>query len=63
MFNAFSVVIGFVVLIVSGFMPVRFFGFLVVISILSCLIGALVLVPSLCLVVKPGFLEPIRVSK
>jgi predicted RND superfamily exporter protein len=63
MFNAFSVVIGFVVLIVSGFMPVRFFGFLVVISILSCLIGALVLVPSLCLVVRPQFLEPAGVSK
>jgi len=62
-FNALSVVIGFVVLIVSGFMPVRFFGFLVVVSILSCLIGALVLVPSLCLVVKPRFLEPDRVSK
>jgi hydrophobe/amphiphile efflux-3 (HAE3) family protein len=62
-FNAFSVVIGFVVLIVSGFMPVRFFGFLVVISILSCLIGALVLVPSLCLVVKPRFLEPASVAK
>jgi predicted RND superfamily exporter protein len=62
-FNALSVVIGFVVLIVSGFMPVRFFGFLVVISILSCLIGALVLVPSLCLVVKPKFLESVRVSK
>lgn len=62
-FNALSVVIGFVVLIVSGFMPVRFFGFLVVVSILSCLIGALVLVPSLCLVVKPRFLEPVRVSK
>jgi predicted RND superfamily exporter protein len=61
-FNAFSVIIGFVVLIVSGFMPVRFFGFLVVISILSCLIGALVLIPSLCLVVKPKFLEPINVS-
>jgi hydrophobe/amphiphile efflux-3 (HAE3) family protein len=62
-FNALSVIIGFVVLIVSGFMPVRFFGFLVVVSILSCLIGALVLVPSLCLVVKPKFLEPVRISK
>ncbi|MGD9346452.1 MAG: MMPL family transporter [Candidatus Aminicenantes bacterium] len=62
-FNAFSVVIGFIVLIVSGFMPVRFFGFLVVISILSCLIGALVLVPSLCLVFKPRFLESVRLTK
>lgn len=62
-FNAFSVIIGFVVLMASGFMPVRFFGFLVVVSILSCLIGALVLVPSLCLVVKPKFLERVKVFK
>jgi hydrophobe/amphiphile efflux-3 (HAE3) family protein len=57
-FNAFSVIIGFVALLVSSFMPVRFFGFLVVVSILACLVGALVLVPSLCLIVRPRFLEP-----
>jgi predicted RND superfamily exporter protein len=57
-FNALSVVIGFAVLMVSGFMPVRFFGFLVVVSILSCLIGALILIPALCLVLRPKFLEP-----
>jgi len=61
-FNAFSVVIGFSVLMISGFMPVRFFGFLIVVSILSCLMGALVLIPSLCLVFKPKFLEPIKTS-
>jgi len=61
-FNAFSVVIGFSVLMISGFMPVRFFGFLIVVSILSCLMGALVLIPSLCLVFKPKFLEPINTS-
>jgi len=57
-FNAFSVIIGFVVLLISSFLPVRFFGFLVVVSIFSCLIGALVLIPALCIVVKPKFLEP-----
>jgi predicted RND superfamily exporter protein len=57
-FNALSVVIGFAVLMASGFMPVRFFGFLVVVSILSCLIGALILIPSLCLLLRPRFLEP-----
>jgi len=56
-FNAFSVIVGFVVLLLSSFLPVTFFGFLVVVSIFSCLIGALVLVPSLCLVLKPKFLE------
>lgn len=56
-FNAFSVMIGFVALFFSAFLPVRFFGFLVVVSIFACLIGALVLVPALVLVWKPRFLE------
>jgi predicted RND superfamily exporter protein len=57
-FNAFSVIVGFVALMFSGFLPVKFFGFLVVVSIFSCLVGALVLIPSLCLIFKPRFLEP-----
>jgi hydrophobe/amphiphile efflux-3 (HAE3) family protein len=57
-FNALSVVVGFAVLLISDFMPVKFFSFLVVVSILSCLMGALVLIPALCLVIKPRFLEP-----
>lgn len=56
-FNALSVVIGFIVLLISNFMPVKFFGFLVVVSILSCLGGALVLIPAICIVFKPKFLE------
>ena len=57
-FNAFSVIIGFTALMFSNFLPVKFFGFLVVVSIFACLIGALVLIPSLCLVLRPKFLEP-----
>ena len=57
-FNAFSVIVGFVALLWSGFLPVQFFGFLVVVSILACLLGALVLIPALCLVLRPKFLEP-----
>ncbi len=57
-FNALSVIVGFIVLFTSSFMPVRFFGFLVVVSISSCLIGALILIPALCIVIKPKFLEP-----
>ncbi|UCE20908.1 MAG: RND family transporter [Candidatus Aminicenantes bacterium] len=57
-FNAFSVIIGFLVLFTSGFMPIRFFGFLIVVSIFSCLVGALVLIPALCLLFRPDFLEP-----
>ncbi len=57
-FNAFSVIVGFTALMISNFIPVRFFGFLVIVSIGSCLMGALILIPSLCLVFKPKFLEP-----
>lgn len=57
-FNAFSVMIGFIVLLISSFIPVRFFGFLVVVSIFACLLGAITLVPALCILLKPRFLEP-----
>lgn len=57
-FNALSVIVGFSVLLISSFIPVRFFGFLVVVSILACLVGALILMPALCIVLKPRFLEP-----
>jgi predicted RND superfamily exporter protein len=57
-FNAFSVIIGFTALLISSFLPVKFFGFLVVVSIFACLMGALVLIPSLCIIIKPKFLEP-----
>lgn len=57
-FNALSVVVGFVVLLFSSFPPIRFFGFLIVLSISTCLVGALVLLPSVCIVFKPKFLEP-----
>lgn len=57
-FNALSVVAGFGVLLISNFLPVKFFGFLVVVSISACLAGALVLLPALCLVARPRFLEP-----
>ena len=59
-FNAFSVIVGFSVLLISSFLPVRFFGFLVVVSIFACLIGALVLIPALCIVLKPKFLENVK---
>ncbi len=60
-FNAFSVIIGFLVLFTSGFMPIRFFGFLIVVSIFACLVGALVFIPALCLVFRPDFLEPNKI--
>ncbi len=57
-FNALSVMVGFVVLLISSFTPIRFFGLLVVVSIFSCLVGALVILPSLVLLLRPRFLEP-----
>ena len=57
-FNAFSVIVGFVVLMISSFTPIRFFGVLVVVSILSCLAGALIIVPALVLRFRFKFLEP-----
>jgi len=56
-FNAWSVIVGFAALIFSSFLPIQYFGFLVIISISVCLIAALVLVPAMCLVFKPKFLE------
>ena len=57
-FNAFSVILGFCALPFSVFSPIRYFGFLVMVSIFTCLIGALVIIPSLVLIFKPDFLEP-----
>lgn len=57
-FNALSVIVGFVVLVISSFTPIRFFGVLVVVSIFACLSGALVILPSLVLRFRFAFLEP-----
>ncbi|RME29867.1 MAG: RND family transporter [Deltaproteobacteria bacterium] len=62
-FNALSVMVGFVVVLLSAFLPVRFFGVLVVVSVGTCLVGALVVVPALCLIVRPRFLEPAAEKK
>ncbi|MFW5809868.1 MAG: efflux RND transporter permease subunit [Halanaerobium sp.] len=56
-FNALSVIVGFSILFVSGFLPVKFFAFLVTVSIATCLIGALLILPALVLVFEPDFLE------
>ena len=58
-YNALSVIIGFAALIFSSFLSVRFFGLLMVIIIFCCLVGGLLLVPALCMVARPRFLEPL----
>lgn len=55
--NAGSVMAGFLPLIFSGFMSIRFFGYLVIISIGSCLLGALILIPAILMKIKPRFIE------
>jgi len=55
-FNALSVMIGFAALLFSSFNPIRFFGFLTSISILTCLLGALVIIPCLIILRSPEFL-------
>ena len=55
--NALSVIIGFSVMMVSNFVPVQGFGFLVVVSIGACLLGAMVLMPALVMIIKPRFLS------
>jgi predicted RND superfamily exporter protein len=59
-FNALSVMLGFCALPFSVFLPIRIFGFLVIISIFTCLVGALVIIPALVLIFKPAFLESRR---
>ncbi|MEZ5071980.1 MAG: outer membrane lipoprotein-sorting protein [Bacteroidales bacterium] len=58
LFNALSVVVGFSVLIASSFTPIRMFGVFIVVSILTCLIGAMMILPSLLLTFRFRFLEP-----
>ena len=60
LFNALSVIIGFSALIFSSFMPVKFFGVLVIITIAACLLSSLVIIPAMCILIKPKFLEPIK---
>ncbi|MEE9462396.1 MAG: MMPL family transporter, partial [Bacteroidales bacterium] len=57
-FNALSVILGFCALPFSVFLPIKVFGFLVMVSIFSCLVGAMIIIPALVLIFKPAFLEP-----
>ena len=55
--NAFSVILGFSVLFLSAFPLIQSFAFLIIISLLLCLVSALILVPAICVLTKPKFLE------
>jgi uncharacterized protein len=53
--NAFSVMAGFSALMLSQFTSIRFFGYLVLISIGSCLLGAIVVIPAFMVWFRPAF--------
>jgi uncharacterized protein len=55
--NGLSVMAGFSALMLSGFSSIRFFGYLVFISIGTCLIGAIVFIPAFLIVFKPAFIS------
>lgn len=55
-YNALSVVVGFCILMLSEFLPIYFFGWLLTFSIIACLIGALTLLPAAVLAFKPKFI-------
>jgi uncharacterized protein len=61
-FNALSVMTGFSVLVFSGFTSIRFFGYLVIISIGVCLISALVSVPAIFIMAQRKALRPAQGS-
>lgn len=61
--NAFSVILGFSVLLASSFPIIRSFAFLIIISIAFCLACAIFLIPSLCILIKPGFLSNYKNNK
>ncbi|PKP38463.1 MAG: hypothetical protein CVT97_01515 [Bacteroidetes bacterium HGW-Bacteroidetes-14] len=55
--NAFSVMLGFSVLFLSAFPLIKSFALLIILSLLFCLISALLLIPAICIIFKPGFLN------
>jgi len=54
--NAFSVMLGFSVLFFSSFPIIRSFAILIIVSLFFCLVSALLLIPAICMVIKPRFL-------
>lgn len=55
--NAFSVILGFSVLFFSAFPYIHSFALLITLSMFLCLIGALILIPAICMLTEPKFLK------
>jgi len=56
LFNATSVIMGFIVMLFGNFMPVVYFGVLITTSIFVCLVGAFTIIPIITILVKPKFI-------
>ena len=54
--NGFSVMMGFAVCMLSTFIPIFFFGWLISVSIFMCLIAALTLLPLVLILTRPKFI-------
>ncbi|MEA3286393.1 MAG: MMPL family transporter [Candidatus Marinimicrobia bacterium] len=54
--NGFSVIMGFAVCMLSTFIPIYFFGWLIAVSIFMCLIAALTLLPVVLILTRPKFI-------
>jgi len=54
--NGFSVMMGFAVCMLSTFIPIFFFGWLISVSIFMCLIAALTLLPVVLVLTRPKFI-------
>jgi uncharacterized protein len=55
--NGMSVMAGFSATFFSGFLSIRFFGYMVLLSIGSCLLCAIIVIPAFMLWFKPRFIE------
>ena len=55
--NALGVMAGFSATFFSGFLSIRFFGYIVLLSIGSCLLCAIIVVPAFILCFRPAFIE------
>jgi hypothetical protein len=52
-FTSFTLISGFSVLLLSSFQPILYFGLLIAVTMIGCLIGVLLVLPALIYFVKP----------
>jgi len=53
-FTSFTLIAGFTVLLFSSFKPILYFGLLISLTMLGCLIGVIVVLPAIIYFVKPA---------